>query len=295
MRQDIPTYLLYGETRTETHDFWLHCETIASRSRTHHWRIKPHRHANFLQILHIAAGHGRAEFDGETHPIPTPGLVVIPETAVHGFRFSRDIEGHVITVIASRARPLLVPHPALAEWAARPRIVDAGAPADGDFLARSVDRFAAEYEARQSGRGLILENLLVAIMVVAHRLGTPETAAYAEIGGEAGLDPRVAQTLALISDHFREPRTVRFYADRAGVTATHLNRLTRQATGSSVNELVARRRVAEAKRSLVFTVQPVQTIAFSLGFSDPAYFSRFFQQRTGRTPLAYRKAERAAL
>jgi hypothetical protein len=37
----------------------------------------------------------------------------------------------------------------------------------------------------------------------------------------------------------------------------------------------------------------VKAIALCLGFHDPGYFSRFFRQRTGRTPSAFRAAARA--
>jgi AraC family transcriptional activator of pobA len=44
----------------------------------------------------------------------------------------------------------------------------------------------------------------------------------------------------------------------------------------------------EARRDLVYTALPISQIAFQLGFSDPAYFSRFFATHAGTSPKTYR-------
>ena len=46
--------------------------------------------------------------------------------------------------------------------------------------------------------------------------------------------------------------------------------------------------VREALRNLVYTDLPVSAIAYSLGFDDPAYFSRVYAAATGRSPRAFR-------
>ena len=43
---------------------------------------------------------------------------------------------------------------------------------------------------------------------------------------------------------------------------------------------------------LVFSLLSVQEIAYDLGFSDPAYFSRVFARATGETPGVFRARER---
>jgi len=44
----------------------------------------------------------------------------------------------------------------------------------------------------------------------------------------------------------------------------------------------------EARRNLVYTNLPVSTIAYTLGFDDPAYFSRVYAAATGLSPRAFR-------
>jgi AraC family transcriptional activator of pobA len=46
--------------------------------------------------------------------------------------------------------------------------------------------------------------------------------------------------------------------------------------------------ITEAKRNLIFGDTSMEQIAFSLGFSDAAYFTRFFRKEVGQTPSQFR-------
>ena len=50
----------------------------------------------------------------------------------------------------------------------------------------------------------------------------------------------------------------------------------------------------EAMRYLSFSGASVKEIAGRLGFSDPAYFARFFRRMTGQTASQFRHDARAA-
>jgi AraC family transcriptional activator of pobA len=56
--------------------------------------------------------------------------------------------------------------------------------------------------------------------------------------------------------------------------------------------LIDRKLIAAARHELVFSRFPAQSIAFSLGFSDPGYFNRFFRKKTGMAPGRYRVTQR---
>ena len=82
--------------------------------------------------------------------------------------------------------------------------------------------------------------------------------------------------------------TVSDYAKALSITPTHLSRLARSATGHAASHLILDRVIREARRNLVYTNLPVSTIAYALGFSDPAYFSRLFSGATGLSPRGFR-------
>ena len=44
----------------------------------------------------------------------------------------------------------------------------------------------------------------------------------------------------------------------------------------------------EAKRNLVYTAMAVSEVSYALGFSDPAYFTRFFKRQSGWSPRDFR-------
>ena len=53
--------------------------------------------------------------------------------------------------------------------------------------------------------------------------------------------------------------------------------------------------IAEAARDLAFTTLKVKEIGQSLGFDDPAYFSRFFTKSAGLSPRTYRAVRRSGV
>lgn len=92
----------------------------------------------------------------------------------------------------------------------------------------------------------------------------------------------------LIDADFKQDRQVGSYAAKLGISPNYLNVLARKHLGRSALELINERVVLEAKRMLMETQYDVSEVAFKLGFNDLSYFSRFFKQHTGSTPLDFR-------
>jgi AraC family transcriptional activator of pobA len=292
MSRRIPTYALYGEQAGQIPEFWGHAETIASRSSINDWEIKPHRHDALFQILHLRSGEAQALIAGRWLDVPLPSAIIVPEGHEHGFRFSHDIDGAVMTVMSKRLPASLPAHGGFAEWLGRPRVValDPQGP-DSTYIRQTLDRIEAELSHTVGVQAPLVENLLAAALLLIFRVSGPPV----EIGGEGRDRVRLEQLMRLIDLNSRSHHPVEFYARRLGMSATHLNRLTRMLTGRPVTRLLADRLVSEAKRELVFTSHAVQQIANRLGFEDAAYFSRFFAQNAGLSPRAYREQERARM
>jgi len=93
----------------------------------------------------------------------------------------------------------------------------------------------------------------------------------------------------LIEKHYREHFPISRYAERLGVTPVYLNMICQRIAGKSALALVHQRLLLEAKRSLTYTALNINQVSDFLGFTEPAYFTRFFKRFTGVTPNAFRK------
>ncbi|WDZ80500.1 helix-turn-helix domain-containing protein (plasmid) [Ensifer adhaerens] len=293
MKKAVPTYELYGERTGERPDFWLHCETIPSRSSLYHWEIGLHRHESFFQILYIAGGSGDAVFGDKVHAIEPPAVIMVPPALSHGFRFSRDIDGFVFTILASHLKTSPGERSRLGAWLASPHLTRLDDREDAAYIAVTLTRLAREWETNRSNRADLLDAYLTSALTLAARLD--EASDEPDDAADSENEQRVRRFQALLQQHHRSHWPAAAYARDLSLSLTHLNRITRAVTGHSAHEMISRKLIGEARRELVFTRASVQEISFRLGFADPAYFSRFFLRQTGMTPRAWRLAERDRL
>lgn len=290
----VPTYALYGESAEEPHQQWLHCEPIAARSALYDWQIKAHRHQHFFQLLHIGRGPAEALIDDRRIAVAAPAVITLPPRIVHGFRFAREVEGHVVTVPIERLDRLLEASPAARDLVVRARVVPlAGHDAEAAGIAAQVAALAAEFAGSGAWRTPLIEAQLTAALLLVARLVAADTA---RTPGGSPLGRRALAFRALVDRHYRQRLPVAYYAARLGTSQTHLNRICRAAFDGSALGLIDRRVMLEATRQLTFTVMSVKEIAGFLGFDDPAYFSRYFTKHAGLSPTRFRQrqAHRAA-
>jgi len=99
----------------------------------------------------------------------------------------------------------------------------------------------------------------------------------------------LAERFATLMEHrFRSGQGVADYATDLSVTPTHLSRICKDSAGRPAHALLVERIMHEARRLLRDTDMPAREVAQTLGFSSAAYFTRAFQQASGRTPTEFR-------
>ncbi|MED5608334.1 transcriptional regulator, AraC family [Pseudomonas delhiensis] len=278
----VPVFQLYGETHAWPTPDPLHCETIPSRSSLYDWEIRPHRHADLVQLLYVRAGEAELEVEGSVTHVREATLQVSPPLCVHGFRFTAQIDGYVISLAQPFAEELLRQFDrAVLE---QPQCYAVGE--DERYLSTLFESIEREYTRQEPGRELMLRSLVSALLVWLgrrHLQASHAASATPDRGRE-----HLQAFRRLVEQRFREHLPIERYAERLGISAAHLNALCRRLAGASALQLINQRLLLEAKRNLVYTDMTVQEVSDQLGFSEPAYFSRFFKRGTGQSPRAFR-------
>lgn len=289
-----PLYELYGEIGRDSELDGLHIESIADRSRLHNWEISSHRHGTLLQLLLMHDGLARVEIDNRVIELAAPALVWVPALTVHGFRFSPETAGHVVTLDLVWLRKLLGglqgPWNELAHARALPLAANA---APFTRLLPALQALADEYAGTARWRAQAIEGLLVAIATQVARLPRLEPAPT-----EASVESRAAQHLSRfrsqIEVQFRSQPSLAALVAPIGITPAQMNRICRSQLNCSALALLHQRVLLEAKRELGYTTLQVQQISDALGFADPAYFTRFFRRLTALSPKEWRESRTAS-
>lgn len=290
-RRGIPQYFLYGEATHDVDERFMHIESIAERSRLHDWKIRPHAHQDLHHFLLVTRGGGFFHAEGETNSFNQSVLISVPLACVHGFDFKPGTDGWILT-----ASGALIERIAHENAELRTVLSDANAmplPADASTdMAGRFESLMLEFRGNLPGRRTAAEALLIGILVAALRR---KLQLLPNKESKTGADSVLASKYrALIEEHFRTTLKVADYAKRLCVSSERLRQACVRSTASSPIALLNARRLLEAKRSLLYTGMSVGLIAEACGFPDPAYFSRFFTQRTGVSPMAYRTKQQRA-
>lgn len=289
MKQSVPHYYLYGETRSHPGLELIHIETIAQRGSTNRWEIKPHRHDSLLQLFWVDRGSMLATIDTEEIRVYGESVLLVPPTVVHGFKVSQATAGLVVTIADAMLQEVLndADHGDLAQLLSAPKFLpidlDSHASNTAVRLIRELDEeYRRSRPARISAMSAVCKLLLVNLV----RMLPADTAAD-EAHGEAYR--QYERFRDLLEHHYREQWTVKQYADSLGVSEKRLTRFCRQTSDLSPLQIVHNRQLTEAKRWLVYTEKSINEIAYDLGFKDPAYFSRFFSKMTGHQASQFRR------
>ena len=105
----------------------------------------------------------------------------------------------------------------------------------------------------------------------------------------------VSRFRQMLERDFRRHHRVSDFAHQLGITAGHLNYLCKKHLGRSAGDIIRSRVHVEAQRLLVHTDLSAAAVSQTLGFEDPAYFSRAFKRLAGIAPTTYRQRGRREL
>ncbi len=287
MPATIPAYWLYGERLTDRFPDALHIEPIVARSALHGWTIQPHFHDQLFQFFLVIGGGGRTRIDGRERELRPGSALLLPPSTIHQFDFIVDTEGFVASVAETSLRRLFDAEPEARSLLAAPALLQtAPEAAETQALATLMRLAMREFGANRPNRAFALAAYADLIAAWFSR-----AARGAHAGAEPAKDRRaglVRRFIERVETRFQSHEPLSEHARALGVSVPHLSRSCREVLGRSASRVLQDRLMIEARRDLVYTSLTIAQISFRLGFSDPAYFSRFFAKRAGHAPSDYR-------
>jgi AraC family transcriptional activator of pobA len=147
-----------------------------------------------------------------------------------------------------------------------------------------------DMEIKDRMQGEMLRTLLKRLIIRITRIAKKQTEYYQQFSDEK-MDA-VRMFNLLVETYFRKEHEVRFYARALKKSPKTLTNLFGTLRHPSPSRLIQRRIILEAKRYLHYTDKSAKEIAYALGFSSPAHFSRFFKLHSGSNISMFREMER---
>lgn len=289
MKSSIPSYDLYGDQQQSGWTNSFQFEWIPVRSSPYNYDIRPHKHDAFIQILYLTQGGGEVLINDARYQVSSPALILIPSQNVHGFQFTPNIDGPVVTAAQKSLESMAaVVMPELVSVLRKPVVLyldESSRHAEALMpLFLGIEREWRVHAVGQVAAGM---SLVMALLVQVARLSNVlEPAPMANNSRKA---QQIEKFRALVDAHFRERRPIEEYANEMGLTAGHLTRLCREVLNVSSQDVVNARILHEAQRELVYSSDGIKQIAHWVGFVDEAYFTRFFRKHMGLTPSEFRE------
>ena len=224
----------------------------------------------------------------QRYTFQAPALLVTPAGVVHGFAFTPETEGYVVTLADTLLRDLARDEPAFKGLFQAPTCASlAGDPTHTQELADTVPKLRRELIWKAPASAAAAAARLTTVLVSAVRaLHEPAELTAAATNPRAAL---VARFREKVESHLRMGLSIAQYAKTLSVTPARLRAACLEVTGKPPVRIVEDRLLLEAKRNLTYTNMTVAETAYSLGFADPAYFSRFFSKLAGESPGTFRK------
>ncbi len=283
----VPTFYLYGEPHRVVGDGFIHVEHLDDRSRPSEWTILPHAHTGLHHIFWIARGGGAMQAEAQVFRFTAPAMLIVPASVVHGFSWTSESVGSVLTLASVHFTDLARRDPTTGRLFAAAHVIalDADAARSTQWHMNTLMR---ELGWSAIGHHAAVEASLLGLAVIALRSGDPDAiAGSVRPGHHAAL---VARFRERIESRYRQREPVAIHAAALGVSESALRAACMQSAGLSPALMLDERALLEARRLLLYSNMSVAQVAYSVGFTDPAYFSRFFSRRTGTSPRRYRNA-----
>lgn len=243
-----------------------------------HYVRRENGDADHLLILCLA-GSGRGTLGTRRWSLAAGDAVVLPPQVAHHYR-ATEADPWTILWVHFRGRDAARYVDAIGATRERPT-----------FHLRSLDRLVEAFEEtyRHTLGGFTDADLLGLTTSLARFLGLCRLYQQSANLRRRRIEDRVLATIRHMEKHYAERLTLDDLARVAHWSPQHYSTQFKRRMNASPIDHLTHLRLRRAADLLKFTDQSVGSIAGSVGYDDPFYFSRRFTGHMGLSPTAYRR------
>jgi AraC family transcriptional regulator, transcriptional activator of pobA len=241
-------------------------------------RTKPHKHDAYFELIYLSQGAGFHWIDTEKFQV-TPPVVFFLSGQLHYWEMTAIPKGYVMLFREG--------------FFAQKDILNLVRSLEGTVYVNpspddNLDFIFGEMEKEYRNPSLKSDELIQGYLSVAliKLLRHKEQMSLAGSSGGQEVFRKFQQFI-----HYTNPVSnlkVNEAADHLGLSPQNLNAICRKVSGRSASELIIEQVILEAKRYLLHSDKNVSEIAFTLNFTDPSHFVKYFKKAAGETPQAFR-------
>jgi len=246
----------------------------------------PHQ-ISFYEILFIEKGKGSFSLD-ENRMIIEPGAIIFTSPGqVRRWNIKQAVSGY--TVFFERdflnlffADDLFLFRFQFFHQYATPTNIKLPAKTFQETL-KLVSNMKEEFHQLQNDSNHLLRAILYQLLVLLDR----HYAATYNVKSDTHIHPVFFRFRSFIEKEFSSRRHVSTYSQLLKISSAQLNKICRQYSGFSAQQMIHHKLISEIKKQLRCN-KTAKEIAYEFDFSDPSNFNRFFKKLTGTTAQQYR-------
>lgn len=147
-----------------------------------------------------------------------------------------------------------------------------------------LDEIEQEFDKIQNDSNHLIRSILYQLLIVLNR----SYASIYKVQRDTYIHADFYRFRSLLEQRYLHDRTVEAYTKMLNVSPGFLNKICKQFSGLSAQQIIHYKLISEIKKQL-YQNRSVKEICYEFGFSDPSNFNRFFKKLTHTTPQRYRK------
>lgn len=99
------------------------------------------------------------------------------------------------------------------------------------------------------------------------------------------------QFIRLLSQHFKQERSVEWYSNEMCLTPKHLSEVVKQVSGKTAGQWITTMVIIEIKNLLKHTTLSIKEIAQAMNFPNQSFLGKYFKNVEGISPSDFRKGD----